>query len=138
MFEMGRRYEMSKTCLNGKKVLMFGPKFFGYREAIAEKIRELGAEVDLYDERPNNGAVCKVMLRYNVPLYRPITRKYYNGVIEHNLTKDYDYVFVIKSENKKMLSLIMGLGAGIMIAASFFSLILPSLERLESSNRSFL
>ena len=32
----------------------------------------------------------------------------------------------------------MGLGAGIMIAASFFSLILPSLESLESSNRSFL
>ena len=97
---------MSKTCLNGKKVLMFGPKFFGYREAIAEKIRELGAEVDLYDERPNNGAVCKVMLRYNVPLYRPITRKYYNGVIEHNLTKDYDYVFVIKSEaiNKKIFT----------------------------------
>lgn len=47
-------------------------------------------------------------------------------------------VFVIKSENKKLLSLIIGLGAGIMIAASFFSLILPSLERLESSNRSFL
>ena len=41
-------------------------------------------------------------------------------------------VFVIKSENKKLLSLIIGLGAGIMIAASFFSLILPSLERLES------
>ena len=30
----------------------------------------------------------------------------------------------------------MGLGAGIMIAASFFSLILPSLEQLENSGRS--
>ena len=45
-------------------------------------------------------------------------------------------VFFIKSENKKILSLVMGLGAGIMIAASFFSLILPSLEQLESSGRS--
>ena len=47
-------------------------------------------------------------------------------------------VFFIKSENKKILSLIMGLGAGIMIAASFFSLIMPSLESLDSSNRSFI
>ena len=47
-------------------------------------------------------------------------------------------VFFIKSENKKVLSLIMGLGAGIMIAASFFSLILPSLESIELNNRSYL
>ena len=44
-------------------------------------------------------------------------------------------VFIIKSESKKVLSLIMGLGAGIMIAASFFSLILPSLEQLETNNK---
>lgn len=47
-------------------------------------------------------------------------------------------VFFIKSENKKILSLIMGLGAGIMISASFFSLIMPSLEQLESSGKSNL
>lgn len=45
-------------------------------------------------------------------------------------------VFFIRSENRKILSLIMGLGAGIMIAASFFSLILPSLKQLEESGRS--
>ncbi len=47
-------------------------------------------------------------------------------------------VFFIKTENKKILSLIMGLGAGIMIAASFFSLIMPSIERLENNNKSFM
>ena len=47
-------------------------------------------------------------------------------------------VFFIKSENQKVLSLIMGLGAGIMIAASFFSLIMPSIDSLELNNRSFL
>ena len=39
-------------------------------------------------------------------------------------------VFFIKSENQKVLSLIMGLGAGILIAGSFFSLILPSIDSL--------
>lgn len=46
-------------------------------------------------------------------------------------------VFFIKSENKKIMSLVMGLGAGIMIAASFFSLILPSLENIELHNKSY-
>ena len=45
-------------------------------------------------------------------------------------------VFFINSENKKILSLIMGLGAGIMISASFFSLILPSIEQLENTKQS--
>lgn len=46
-------------------------------------------------------------------------------------------VFFIKSENKKILSLIMGLGAGIMISAAFFSLILPSIESLENSGKPY-
>ena len=81
-----------------KKVLMFGPNFFGYRERIAGELRSLGWEVDLYDERPNNGAFCKVMLRYGCRLYDPAVKKYYRGIIEQNRDKAYDYVFVIKSE----------------------------------------
>lgn len=37
-------------------------------------------------------------------------------------------VFFIKSVNPKIMSLIFGFGAGVMIAASFFSLILPGIE----------
>ena len=89
---------MADRCLKGKKVLMFGPKFFGYREVIAEQIRKFGAEVDLFDERPNNSAFCKIMLRYSIPFYRPLTNKYYKDIMEQNYNKNYDYVFVIKSE----------------------------------------
>lgn len=84
--------------MKDKKILMFGPSFFGYAECIAEQLRALGAWVDLYDERPNNGAVCKTMLRYNVRLYYPKVVAYYQSVIEKNRDKDYDYIFVIKSE----------------------------------------
>ena len=46
-------------------------------------------------------------------------------------------VFFINSENKKIISLVMGTGAGIMLAASFFSLILPSIESIEINNKSY-
>lgn len=84
--------------MKDKKILMFGPSFFGYAECIAEQLRALGAQVDLHDERPNNGAVCKIMLRYNIRLYYPKVVAYYKDLIENNADKDYDYIFVIKSE----------------------------------------
>ncbi len=84
--------------MKDKKILMFGPSFFGYAECIAAHLRSLGAQVDLYDERPNNGVVCKTMLRYNIRLYRPKVAAYYKAVAEENRGQDYDYIFVIKSE----------------------------------------
>lgn len=89
---------MQNKSIEGKKILMFAPRFFGYRETIAEQLKEMGCQVDLYDERPNNSAFCKIMLRYNVKLYHPTVMKYYLSVIEENKDKDYDYIFVIKSE----------------------------------------
>lgn len=41
-------------------------------------------------------------------------------------------VFGLKKTNNKIISLILGLGGGIMVAASFFSLILPALEYSEN------
>lgn len=87
----------NKNMVN-KKVLMFGPKFFGYCETIANELESMGCHVDLYDERPNNSAFCKIMLRYNLKLYHPTLKKYYLSIIQENLDKDYDYIFVIKSE----------------------------------------
>lgn len=89
---------MQNQSIKNKKILMFAPCFFGYREIISEHLKEIGCQVDLYDERPNNSAFCKIMLRYNVKLYHPIVMKYYLSVIEENKDKDYDYILVIKSE----------------------------------------
>ena len=88
---------MHNKSIEDKNVLMFAPQFFGYRETIANQLKEMGCQVDLYDERPNNGAFCKIMLRYNVKLYHPTVMKYYLSVIEENKDKNYDYIFVIKS-----------------------------------------
>lgn len=83
---------------NKKSVLMFCQKFFGYQERISQAIRDEGYEVDLYDERPNNGFFCKVFLRLNFKPYKAVVRKYIKNVISENTDKQYDYVLVVKSE----------------------------------------
>lgn len=43
-------------------------------------------------------------------------------------------VFFTKKSNKQLVSIALGSSAGIMIAASFFSLILPAMEQLENNS----
>jgi len=44
-------------------------------------------------------------------------------------------IFLIKKINHKLMSFMFGFGAGVMIAASFFSLILPGLELSKTLNQ---
>lgn len=44
-------------------------------------------------------------------------------------------VFLFKKVNEKIMSFMFGFGAGVMIAASFFSLILPAINQLESNDK---
>ena len=84
--------------MQNKKVLMFGPSYFGYTECIVSQLEAMGAKVDLYNDRPNNGALCKALVRYQVKLYYPKVVAHYTAAAEANKDKDYDYIFVIKSE----------------------------------------
>lgn len=47
-------------------------------------------------------------------------------------------VYVTKKENKNLVSIALGSSAGIMIAASFFSLILPAMDLLEGLSKWYL
>lgn len=44
-------------------------------------------------------------------------------------------IFIFKKINNKIMSLMFGFGAGVMIAASFFSLLLPAIELSETLNQ---
>lgn len=46
-------------------------------------------------------------------------------------------VFLFKKVNEKLMSFMFGFGAGVMIAASFFSLILPALNQVEQNNSEY-
>lgn len=91
-----------------KSVLMFCPKFFGYENRLSKAISEAGFDVDLYDERPSNSFFGKTFLRLNFKFYKPVVRRYIRNIICENKDKNYDYVFVVKSEaaGKKELKLL--------------------------------
>lgn len=42
-------------------------------------------------------------------------------------------IYIIKKESQKLISIALGIAAGIMIAASFFSLLLPAVSQLEDN-----
>ena len=81
-----------------KKVLMFCPTFFGYENRIAEAFRDEGFDVALYNERPNNGFVCKTALRLNLKFYKRVVTNYIKKIIEGNDSKSFDFILVVKGE----------------------------------------
>ena len=81
-----------------QRVLMFCVSFFGYEKRIADAIRDADYEVDLFDERPDNGFVAKTCVRYNIGVYRPAIRRHVESIIAANSDKDYQYVLVVKGE----------------------------------------
>lgn len=84
--------------LEGKRILFFAPAFFGYENKIAEKMEQLGAIVDLYDERSVTKAYEKALLKISPKIFTLKTKKYYEKIIDESRGKKYDYVFVIKCE----------------------------------------
>ncbi|QSB27970.1 lipopolysaccharide biosynthesis protein [Flavobacterium sp. CLA17] len=89
---------MEDKYFDNKKILFLSVKLFNYENIIAEKLRFLGAEVDYYDERPNNSIFSKGIIRLKRSLYNRIITKYYNEILEKICKKKYDYFFLIKGE----------------------------------------
>ena len=84
--------------LNGKKILFIAPAFFGYEEKIAEKMIELGAAVDFFDERSIKSSFERALLKINPQIFHKKTMSYYNQIIDKISNVEYDFIFVIKCE----------------------------------------
>lgn len=84
--------------LKHKKILFLSVSFFKYERAIAERLTELGAEVDFYDERPSNSNFSKGIIRLNKRLYQSQITKYYNTILDEIKNKKYDSFLLIKGE----------------------------------------
>ena len=74
--------------MQNKKVLMFGPSYFGYAECIVSQLEAMGAQVDFYNDRPNNSGLCKALVRYQVKAYYPTVVAHYTNAAEENKDKD--------------------------------------------------
>lgn len=91
-----------------KKILFISVSFFGYHVTIADKLRNMGAQVDYYDERPSNSFIVKALIRINRNLLGGYIKRYFRKIIQNSEGNTYDYVFFIKGEvvNSEILSIL--------------------------------
>lgn len=81
-----------------KRMLFISPKFFGYESAIQSAFEELGIEVDFVDERPNNSALARALVRVMPQLMGRHIRLHYEKQRAWIKHRRYDYVFLLKGE----------------------------------------
>lgn len=84
--------------LKGKKILFCSPAFFNYEKEIINKMRELGADVDYYDERSVNSSIDRAFLKVNPNLYKKKTEEYYNKIIHKHENQNYDFILIVRAD----------------------------------------
>lgn len=76
-----------------KKILLLCTKFFNYDQLVANKLKELGAIVDLYDARAELNTAEKAVLKYYKGFFYAKLRKYHKRIVESNREKEYDIIY---------------------------------------------
>lgn len=79
--------------LKGKRILLLYAKFFNYDKIVTEKLREMGAIVDLYDARAELSTIEKAILKIYKGFFHKKLRKFHKLIQEENSNKQYDYIF---------------------------------------------
>jgi hypothetical protein len=89
---------MEATFLKEKSVLLISPEFFGYETAVRDKLIEMGANVTLFDDRPNNGLVARSLIRINKKLFESKILEYYAKIAEDIADREFDIIFLLNPE----------------------------------------
>lgn len=86
------------TVLLNKKILLFSQYFFGYEEKIAQKLREYGAAVSLYDEMSVKTSFERALIKISPNIFRKKTESYYRKIIKKEEDSNFDFVLFIDCE----------------------------------------
>ena len=89
---------MNLDSFKNKKILYISIKTFNYELEIANKLRELGAKVDYFDERPSNSVLTKGILRLNRSVIQKKIDTYYKNILKKIKGEKYDFFFLVKGE----------------------------------------
>lgn len=87
----------------GDRVLFFA--LSGYSNGIVKMMQNIGLKVDYFNDKPNDGVVCKTLGRYKVPMYQKVLENYYSKVIASVEENEYDYILIIRGEYTPINSL---------------------------------
>lgn len=87
----------------GKTILLVALP--GYRDGIIKKMRDLGADVDCINDKPNEGVLCKTLGRIQIRPYQDIITDYYRQAVNSLPHSYYDYILVLRGEYSTVDSL---------------------------------
>jgi hypothetical protein len=89
---------MNLDIFKNKKILYISIKTFNYELEIASKLRELGANVDYFDERPSNSVLTKGIIRLKRSFFQKKINTYYKSILKKIESEKYDFFFLVKGE----------------------------------------
>ena len=84
--------------LQGKNIILISVSFFNYENLIKKELENMGANVDLFDERPSNSFFSKAIIRIKKEVYSVKINQYFKEIIEKIKDTKYDYFLLIKGE----------------------------------------
>lgn len=84
--------------LAGKRILFFPTYTYGYENHIKEAMEDLGAKVDVFDERPDETFLTRALIRINRDLMAQKINRYHESILEKTKDNKYDFVFFIRCE----------------------------------------
>ena len=92
---LNRKAAEKIESIEGKRILLISVT--GYSKGIAEQMRKLGAEVDVINDKPNEGFLCKTLGRIQIKAYQKRISSYYSSMLAKT-DGQYDYILVIRGE----------------------------------------
>lgn len=87
-----------KNQLADKKILFLSVQTFNLEVEITKKLKEFGAYVVYYDERPSNNYFIKGLIRIRRSLFQKRINSYYNKIIIETSKIQFDYLLVNRGE----------------------------------------
>jgi hypothetical protein len=85
--------------LEGRRILLISPRFFGYERRIAEQLESRGAKVTFVDDRPSNSTLSKFLIRLSSALIQPRLDAYHRSEIQRLKGVSFDDILFIEPES---------------------------------------
>ena len=85
--------------LQGRRVLIVSPSFFGYERRIIERLESRGAQAVFVDDRPSNSTLSKVLIRLGPRLVQSKLDAYHRATILRFQGNKFDDILFISPES---------------------------------------
>lgn len=82
-----------------RRVLLIMPNFFNYPKIICEEIRQLGYDVDFFDDRPSTNPWMKAAIRVKKELVSHAIKQYFDEIMKTVKKRKYSIVFLISGQS---------------------------------------